>query len=226
VSSDALRARLVETETWLREGGDKNARAGAAWLATTFLLGHELFHVHSEQCGTEEVASVEKSGFWDYAVSAMSNEELFCVKPQSPEELRADRCGLRWLRAAHAQASEDDAQTAAEILGWNIATGGLESRVDEQSDTAMIPMEGYLNPVLRIALVSEELRTLTGENKPSQLCDRLARSAIVAIQKDVQSCPNSKGNLDDTLLARLPAGVVPAFEGGPWKDPETFACRQ
>lgn len=226
VSSDALGALLVDTETWIREGGDKNAKAGAAWLATTFLLGHELFHVHSEQCGTNVLASTEKSGFWDYAVSAMSNEELFCVTPQSPEELRADRCGLRWLRAAHGLASEDDAHNAAEMLGWNIATGGLESRVNEQSDAAMIPMEGYLNPALRIALVNEELGTLARENKPTQLCDRLARSAIMAIQKDVRSCPNSRGNLDDALLARLPVGVSPAFEGGPWKDPESFACPQ
>lgn len=225
LAPQSLATLLREARAWLGEGGEPaNESSSAAWLTGTFTLGHELYHVQSEQCGAAGIAFVERNGFWDYAVASMSNEELFCVTPPSPEELNADRCGLRRLAALRGNVSMQDALIAGEVIGWNIATGGDESRVASRDHAAAVRVEGYLNPALRLALVKDELSHLPTEGRSSRLCDRLARSAIVAIQKDVTACPGSHGNLDDTLLARLPLGVVPAFQGAPWKDPESFAC--
>jgi len=232
IEQEELGTLIDEAEGWLRSDPEGTGSAGdAAKLALTFVLGHELYHARDNHCNLSSPAIVEQNGFWGFAVSSMSNQQLFCRRSLSSDELRADLCGLRNLaRAPMARqigAGKQGAITstiAAEMIGWSIATGNSEARIVSKKHGGMRLQEGYLHPVLRIALISEELLSLCHEHQHRALCDRQARNAVIGIQQEVKNCPNSRGEVDDMLLARLPMQIEEALTGVGFRDPESFWC--
>ena len=233
--ADGLKARSAAIVSWLQspivsDAARTDFSDDAVDLILEFVLGHELFHAHGEACKEAETSRAEDRKLWSFAVASMSNQALFCQQTMASNELRADLCGLRRVRhgstakrlKASGQPAAMAAELAADVIAFTVMSRHGSAPQDTPDQHLSLPLlKDYLHPTLRALLVAEEI--VRTASKRRALCDRTARWATVEIQKVVKACPQSKGDVDDLILAGLPPTVVAAWQGGAWSD-QTFWC--
>jgi hypothetical protein len=219
---------------FLRDAGSTQLPIGAdAYkLMLDFVVGHELFHGRGSVCAEGRPAASEEDALFNFAIESASSGQLFCQNSPNTEELLADRCGLRALRYSQrveldrTQEGQLKASLASELLAWALMTDHhQELLLDERLHLTRF-MPGYLHPVLRVLLTTNELKLLTQAEAPALLCDRVARNVVSAIQDQTQSCPNTRQILDDQIARRLPRGVAQAFAGQTVLSEAAFWCNE
>jgi hypothetical protein len=219
---------------FLRDGGSTQLPFGSDVykLMLDFVVGHELFHGRGAVCAEGRPAASEQDELFKFATDAASSGQLFCQNLPDTEELLADRCALRTLRYSQrvnldrTQEGQLKTTLASELLAWALMTAHHEESLLDKRPPVTRLMPGYLHPVLRVLLTTNELKLLTQSGAPAQLCDRVARDVVLAIQNETQTCPNNEKILDNQIARRLPKGVGQAFAGqAAWSD-ASFWCSE
>jgi hypothetical protein len=230
----ALDEALVGFATQPAPNEKKKLAHAASALMMDFLIGHELFHARGNRCDVAAKSIAEENNSWKFAIDSMSSNQLFCAEPFASDETRADQCGLRSVRAGRgvgelAKLSGVYAgyasSVAADALVWALITRHEVRQIERPEQNLTVPSPNYLHPVLRSALIADELIKVAA-SAPARpaWCDRMAQAMVIAIQKTVTGCEKGRGDVDDVLLARLPKSVVTAWEGGTWSE-ASFHCR-
>jgi hypothetical protein len=200
-------------------------------LVLDFIVGHEVFHALNT-CKETRPSASEETKLWDFAVDSMSNKELFCPIPYAAEEMRADRCGLRAIRYGNVASKLSSfkenfdkaaaVELAADLIGWELMFHGRPWLIEDPDQFEVLPLKDYLHPVLRHSLIGYEVVSLASTRRP--LCDRIARSMTIAIQKEAEHCAEpTKQEVNDRLLDLLPPTLTHAWSTNTWL-PDTFSC--
>lgn len=194
------------------------------------LIGHELSHVLGERCPLPQKAAVEDLSLDKRFLSLHQSGELFCRRPPSLEEVRADVCGLRHIRAttqslaahrADARYTAFARRVSADLIAFNVTFGWRPRPNAPVGKYPFMELNEYLYAPMRVLAYAVEL---TPPAKGSvSVCGESASLFVFGTQQLFKSCPKAKGNVADDLLALLPPAVEAAWNGAPWL-PATFAC--
>jgi hypothetical protein len=182
--------------------------ADAFKLMLAFIVGHELFHGRGAVCSEARLAVSEEDALFNFATDATSRAQLLCESSPNTDELLADRCGLRMLRYSRPLELErtQDGQLrdalASELLAWALITAHHEELLLDKPGHLTHFIPGYLHPMLRVVLTTNELKLLAHSGAPAQ----------------------GGQTLDDQIVQRLPRGVVQALAGRAVASDASFWC--
>jgi hypothetical protein len=194
------------------------------------LIGHELSHVAGERCPIQDRARVEESGLISRLISLHQTGELFCLRSPSPEEVRADVCGMRHIQRAEVSFGSSNAddgtmhvarRLSADIIAFEIIFGWRPRPGVPIGTYGFIRLDEYLYEPMRVLAFGAEL----GPNGPgeSALCGEAASLFVHGTQELVKSCKEAKGIIADDILALLPKNVETSWNGGAWSS-ASFNC--
>lgn len=194
------------------------------------LIGHELSHVMGERCPLEQMAHTEELGLTGLFMALHQSGELFCPRPPSLEEVRADMCGLRHVRAitqslTKSLAADRDAQFArrvsADLVAFNVTFGWRPRDGAPAGRYPFMELQEYLYAPIRVLAFGSEL---TPPAKGTvAVCGEAASLFAHGTQELFKSCPKANGIVSDKILALIPPAVEAAWNGAPWT-PNTVAC--
>jgi len=194
------------------------------------LVGHEMSHVMGERCPLEQRAKTEELGLVGKFMTLHQSGELFCPRPPSPEEVRADVCGLRHVQAvtqslvSH-RVEESEAQfvrrVSADIVAFSMTFGWRPRRGAPPGMYPFMELQEYLYAPMRTLAFGAEL---TPPVKGTvAVCGEAASLFVHGAQSLFKSCPKANGIVSDEILALVPPTVAAAWNGAKWT-PSTFAC--
>lgn len=183
-----------------------------------------------ERCPLEQKSNTEELGLISLFTALHQTGELFCPRPPSLEEVRADVCGLRHVRAvaqslvSH-RAGDIDAlfarRASADLVAFNM-TFGWRPRSDAPAGRyPFMELQEYLYAPVRVLAYGAELTPPTAGDVA--VCGEAASLFVFGAQELFKSCPKANGIVSDQILALVPRAVETAWNGAKWT-PSTFAC--
>lgn len=199
-------------------------------FALAALVGHEITHASGEKCPLADKARAEESGLISRLISLQQNGELFCARPPSPEEVRADVCGMRHLRRANkvlvqrnadARTMQIARRLGADLIAFETTFGWSVRPEIPAGKYPFMELEQYLYAPMRVLAFSAELGS-DGSGKPA-VCGEAASLFVHGTQELFQRCKDGGGNVSDDILALLPKGVETSWNGAPWT-PASYSC--
>jgi hypothetical protein len=194
------------------------------------LVGHELSHVMGERCPLDQKARTEELGLVSLFMALHQSGELFCPRPPSLEEVRADVCGLRHVRAvtqslASHRAVDRDAifarRASADLVAFSMTFGWRPRSGAPAGKYPFMELQEYLYAPMRVLAFGAELILPT--KGTVAVCGEAASLFVFGAQELFKSCPKANGIVSDEVLALLPPAVEAAWNGAKWT-PSTFAC--
>jgi len=197
-------------------------------LAT--LIGHELSHVNGERCPLSERADVENSGLVSRLTALHQTGELFCPRNPSPEEVRADVCGMRHIhRVGKSFASRNvDVETmlvarrlSADIIAFKTIFGWRPRPGAPLGSYGFLELKQYLFEPMRVLAFGTELGAKSA-GEPA-VCGEAASLVVHGTQELFKRCKDAKGIVADDILVLLPKKVEASWNGAPWTS-SSFAC--
>jgi len=198
--------------------------------ALAALIGHELSHVTGERCSIPEKARVEETGLVSRLTSLHQTGELFCPRNPSPEEVRADVCGMRHIQRVTVsftrRKADDGAMLAArrlsaDIIAFNTIFGWRPRPEVPVGTYGFIELKQYLYEPMRVLAFATELGP-RGALEPA-VCGEAASLFVHGTQELFKRCKDAKGIIADDILTLLPKKVETSWNGAPWS-PSSFAC--
>jgi len=195
------------------------------------LLGHELAHTNDNlPCAVAQKGTVEDSGLWSKIVRDELGGAIFGKHSADPNEIGADRCGLRHLRLLNgriaARLGQQGAQTpdfirrfASDMLAFQLSFGWRRFSQLPGGKYAIFSQDQYLYAPYRATLFAAEVR---GASSKPVICGYAAEIIVQAVQTTYTTKPG-QGNVDDDFLALFPKGVETSWNGAPWT-PDSFTC--
>ncbi len=210
----------IETfpEDWFAFQGYYHA---AFELVVAFVLGHELYHLHGGQCPLDVPLKVEASGVWGTILALQLNPRALGSSPPDVHELKADRCGLRFIRAS---LDAEEIPLEARQLASELLADGFMTKWEPEPGPFKLHAE-YLYPGSRAVLVSAELRAGEGV---APVCGDTARSVVASTKatfaEQQRQEPELEGDLPDSFVDLLPPGVSVGWEEDTWTG-TSFDCR-
>jgi hypothetical protein len=224
--ADRLRASLAPDG-----GGSEPLVAALVDYSLAALLGHELAHTNeSLPCAVARKSSVEDTGLWQKLIRNELGGEIFARHNADPNEVGADRCGLRHLlllndriedrlKGQSADATDFIRRFASDMLAFQICFGWRRFTQLPSGRYAVFSQDQYLYSPYRATLFAVEAR---GSASKPAICGYAAEIIVQAIQSTYTKLPG-RGNVDDDFLALFPKGVETSWNGAPWT-PESFSC--
>ena len=177
-----------------------------------------------EQCPLGQMSLVEESGLFNRMVASEMQGQLFCRKNSVVQELRADRCGLRHIRAlkenltarlegANAKTVDFIQRAAADIVSFQLLLGWRKQAELTKGRYTFAALDAYLYGPLRALLFAAEIN---GKGPQPAICGESSELIVQAIQVTYRSCPSGGGIVSDEVLALFPKGVESSWNGAPW----------
>ena len=194
------------------------------------LIGHELSHVTGERCPVPEKARVEETGLVSRLTSLHQTGELFCPRNPSPEEVRADVCGMRHIQrvtVSFTSGKADDGamlaarRLSADIIAFDTIFGWRPRPGVPLGTYEFIELNQYLYEPMRVLVFGAELGPKNAL-EPA-VCGEAASLFVHGTQELFKRCKDAKGIIADDILAFLPKKVETSWNGAPWS-PASFAC--
>ncbi len=199
-----------------------------------FVLGHEAYHFNANTCPITEKLPIETNGYWKEIYQLQHKGGLFDPKiTLDTHELRADRCGYRWMGLTaknHQGTPVVDAlskRIAIDVLATPMFAGLLKT-FDENKIGHEVPVmklaDGYLYPQSRLALAALVLNS-TEKHYPSvvKACNDTSRALVTTVQESASNFPKTSGYVPDSFMAALPPAVEVAWNNGIWTE-ESHSC--
>jgi hypothetical protein len=197
-------------------------------LAT--LLGHEITHADDNNCPISAKSSAEESGLLAKIIQDDLTGEIFGKHSPAPEELAADRCALRHIRALNQRLTQkfnnEDVATldffiraSADMVVFQSCFGWRKYRQLPDGKYVIYSLDSYLYAPYRGLLFASEIR---GSFPKPVVCGYAADMLVQAIQTTYRNA-SGRGNVDNSILAYFPKGVEASWNGAPWTA-GSFAC--
>jgi len=194
------------------------------------LLGHEVAHAHDDKCPITAKAVVEESGLFASIVKDDQSGAIFAKHSPSPDEVGADRCGMRHIRALTERLStkpatqgtssaEVLARTASDMVVFQMVFGWRKYEQLPPGKYGMFSLDSYLYSPYRAILFSTEIRA---SSAGPLICGSSAQMIVQSIQTTYKRYEGG-GNVSDDLLSLFPKGVETSWNGKPWTA-ESFTC--
>lgn len=198
-------------------------------LAT--LLGHETTHSRDGACSITTKSLGEASGLFTKVVSDDTSGDLFAKHSPATEEVVADRCGMRNLRALNDRLQTKPAiqypdsmdtlrRSASDMVVFQSVFGWRKFKEVPNGKYPLFSLDSYLYSPFRAILFSREI----AGNSPSPLiCGSSAQLIVQSIQATYKKYEGN-GTVSDDLLALFPKGVEKSWNGAPWTS-DSFTCQ-
>ena len=195
------------------------------------LLGHELAHTNDAvPCVVEQKSSDEDAGLWQKIIRDELDGAIFVKHNADPDEIGADRCGLRHVRLLNgrmdARLGEQTAETrdfirrfAADMVAFQLSFGWRRFNQLPGGKYAIFSQDQYLYAPYRATLFAAEVH---GSSAKPAICGYAAEIIVQAVQNTYTKTPG-RGDVDDDFLAMFPRGVETSWNGAPWT-PNSFTC--
>jgi hypothetical protein len=241
LAADRISPQLRETYTLLQAEPDSSLSAlshseqvfaATVDYALAALIGHELSHVFEERCPVTSPARTEESGLVRKLLGLHHSGELFCPRNPSPEEVRADICGLRHIRLVSSslaarggdrQAIELAARLAADLVAFQNIFGWRPRPGVPAGSYGFLELRQYLYEPMRVLAYGVELSPSTGNQPP--VCGESASLFVHGTQELSKRCTDGKGQVSDDILALVPKGVEDSWNGARWTQ-ASFSCEK
>jgi hypothetical protein len=196
------------------------------------LLGHEIAHTSDTTlCPFGQKSAVEDSGLWMRLLNDELQGEIFTKHNADPDEVAADRCALRHLRALNerigdrlktlnAVTSDFVRRFASDMIAFQITFGWRRFSQLPDGKYTILFQDPYQYAAYRAILFATEVR---GAASKPVICGYTAEIIVQAIQTTFKTYDQGKADVGDHVLALLPKGVETSWNGAPWTA-ESFSC--
>lgn len=196
------------------------------------ILGHELSHAHDEICPIVSKSFVEESGLFSTIVKDDLFGSIFAKHSPSPDEVVADRCGMRYLRALsdyfktkygsqQGQYAQILKRATSDMLTFQMTLGWRKFEQLLPGKYGFFSLDAYLYAPYRAILFSSEVHD--SAVNPT-ICGDSAEIVVQSIQTTYKKYEGA-GKISDQILALFPSGVEASWNGKPWTV-ESFTCKQ
>jgi len=196
------------------------------------ILGHELSHAHDENCPIASKSFVEESGLFSAIVRDDLSGSMFAKHSPSPDEVVADRCGMRYVRAftdylKTKYGTQKDQYTqilkraSSDMLAFQMTLGWRKFEQLPPGKYGFFSLDAYLYAPYRAILFSSEVHDSAGN---PTICGGSAEIIVQSIQTTYKKYEGA-GKISDQILALFPSGVESSWNGKPWTV-DSFTCNR